>query len=102
MIAEKLSTFAIYGKDNSRFKDLFDAYWLIKNVKYDKEAVSKTLWKIMKKKDFFPSLERAKEEIAETLLDKKYIHAIEAGGNNWLRVDVSTIVSGITEFVSSL
>lgn len=36
MIAEKLSTFAIYGTDNTRDKDLFDAYWLITRIQHDK------------------------------------------------------------------
>jgi len=56
----------------------------------------------MKKKDFFPSLERTKAVIIETLTDKNYIHAIGMGGNDWLSVDVLTIASEITKFVSSL
>jgi len=59
-------------------------------------------WKTMKKKDFFPSLERTKAVIIETLTDKNYIHAIGMGGNDWLSVDVLTIASEITKFVSSL
>lgn len=102
IIAEKLSTFAIYGTDNTRFKDLFDAYWLISNVKYDDKTISTMLKKINRRGHYYDDFNQFKKALKETLSNKKYVSTIEKLGRNWLNVSLKEVLSMVIYFLEHL
>lgn len=103
IIAEKLSTFAIYGTDNTRAKDLFDAYWIIKNYDHEKAIVSKMLKAMLvSRTHFFKNLGLAIAEIEETLSDKRYLADLAKSKKNWTNESLETIVACLKIYLSSL
>lgn len=99
-IAEKLSVFAIYGTDNIRDKDLFDAYWLIKRFRHDQKLVGRMLFEILVKRGhYFKSLARAVEEIETTLSDESYRETLGKSRKNWVDVEISEIIQSIDDYL---
>lgn len=103
MIAEKLSTLSIYGTDNTRDKDVFDAYWLITRIKHDKDLVKKMLELLLvKRTHFFHNLDLAINEAAETLRDKKYFENLGKSRRNWTKEDLKTIQKTLINYLDEL
>lgn len=102
-IAEKLSVFAIYGTDNTRDKDLFDAYWLITRFQHDHALVGKMLFEMLVKRSrYFKSLDRAVEEIKMTLSDKDYRESLSRSRKNWVDAGLDEIIKAIDEYLNSV
>ena len=103
IIAEKLSTFAIYGVDNSRTKDFFDAYFFIKRFKFDSTQVVKILNSLLvKRENYYKSLDLAIVEIENTLNDKTYRLSLEKSDRNWLGVNVGAAITEMNEFLTQI
>ena len=102
-IAEKLSVFAIYGTDNTRDKDLFDAYWLITRFQHDRPLVGKMLFEMLVRRNhYFVSLRRAIEEIRATLSDKDYQKTVQRSNKNWVGAELDEIVKTVQGYLNSL
>jgi len=103
MIAEKLSTFAIYGTDNTRDKDLFDAYWLIVNIRHDQASVRRMLEELLvRRSHFFKSLDLAMAEARATLSDRQYSAMLKSSRKNWTGKDVSEVISVVIAYLNRL
>ena len=97
MIAEKLSTFAIYGTD------LFDAYWLIINIQHDQVIVKRMLEELLiRRTHFFKTFERAKDEIIDTLVDKNYASKLESSRKNWTGHNPKDAISVVISYLTNL
>ena len=102
MIAEKLSTFAIYGTDNTRDKDLFDAYWLITNIRHKKTVVMRMFNELLiRKKRYFKTLKQALLEVANSLSDKQYVARLKTSKKNWTGISADEVIKTVIEYVSN-
>ena len=100
MLAEKLSTFAIYGTDNTRSKDLFDAYYIINNFKFDNALVKKMLnILLVTKTHYFKKLDFAIFEIRETLNNNVFVNELNKSTRNWTKSSVQEVIKGILSFL---
>ncbi|MBQ7244427.1 MAG: nucleotidyl transferase AbiEii/AbiGii toxin family protein [Bacilli bacterium] len=103
MIAEKLSTFAIYGTDNTRDKDLFDAYWLITNIRHDRVSVKRTLEELLvRRSHFFKTMELAKAEATDALTDKRYSQMLKSSRKNWTGKEPNEVILAVIEYLREL
>jgi len=103
MIAEKLSTFAIYGTDNTRDKDLFDAYWLITHIQHDKTMVAKMLEALLvRRTHFFKTLDLAIDEAIDALHDKTYAKALGGSRKNWTGEDATKVIDAVVAYLEKL
>ena len=103
IIAEKLSTFAIYGTDNTRTKDLFDAYFLLDSFDFDSGCVAKMLNKLLVSKGhYYKTFEQAIQSIANTLNDKSYKKELEYSDKNWIGKPVESIINSVQSLLLSL
>lgn len=103
MIAEKLSSFALHGTDNRRYKDFFDAFWLIRNTLHDEAKVASTLEAIgVHRAERFRSFKTMKLYLIQVLSNSSYLQCVEKDGKNWLGLPISTMASILCQFVSSL
>ena len=98
IIAEKISTFGIYLTDNTRVKDLYDAYYLITSIDHNKQVVIRMLKELLvTKTHFYKSFDIAINAIVDTLKDKEYIKQIEQDKRNWTDVvspvQINTIIN---------
>ena len=99
MIAEKLKSLLRFGTLSSRYKDIFDIYYLSHHV--DK-AIMKKCFKTyifddpkMREKDLNGVLRR----IEMIFKDKLYVSHLHSNEVNWLEEDVDTVLSGIIAFI---
>ena len=103
MIFEKLSTFAIYGTDNSRDKDYFDWFFLIKTFNYSDIVIYKMIKReLIIKKHYYRSMNDAVSAIKETITDDKYMSFLKNSEKNWLHIDIETINKEILCFLEKM
>lgn len=102
ILAEKLSTFAIYGTDNTRAKDIFDAYWIVKHYRFDNVVVSQILkFILVDKGHYFKTLSHAKEAIINALQDKKFIKMLSTSRRNWTDTSLENVIKTIIKFIQN-
>jgi predicted nucleotidyltransferase component of viral defense system len=99
MIAEKLKSLLRFGALSSRYKDIFDIYYLCQHV--DK-AIMKKCFKTyifddpkMREKDLNGVLRR----IEIIFKDKLYVSHLNSNEVNWIGEDINTVISGIIAFI---
>lgn len=103
MIAEKLATFSIYGTDNTRDKDLFDAYWLITHIEHDRAMVAKMLEALLvRRTHFFKTLDLAIKEAIDALRDTEYAEALNKTRRNWTGDGVSKAIEFVVAYLERL
>jgi hypothetical protein len=100
-IVEKLSTFALYGTDNSRYRDLFDAYWRLKYIDYDINLVKKIFDDQLVFSGYFKTRMHAIKVINHTLVDSRYLAEL-IKEKNWTEDSVETICHDVLDFLSIL
>ena len=99
MIAEKLKSLLRFGTLSSRYKDIFDIYYLSPHVT---KSTMKKCFKTfifddpkMREKDINGILRR----IEMIFKDKLYVSHLHSNEVNWLEEDVDTVLSGIIAFI---
>lgn len=100
ILAEKLSTFAIYGTDNTRAKDLFDAYWIITHYQVDKNTTLKILKTIVvDNSHYFKNIQFTQKFIINTLRDKTFQNNLSTSKRNWTNTSLDIITKTIIDFI---
>lgn len=100
IIAEKISTFGIYLTDNTRVKDLYDAYYLITSVNHNKHIVFRMLKELLVNKNhFYKSFDLAVAAIVDTLRDKQYVEQINLDKRNWTDVSTPVQINTIIDYL---
>lgn len=100
ILAEKLSTFAIYGTDNTRAKDLFDAYWIINHYQFDKKIVIKILNTIIvTRSHYFKTIELGKKAISSALSNPDFKSTLAASKRNWTGASIDVVIKTIMDFL---
>lgn len=103
MLAEKLSTFAIYGLDNSRDKDYFDAIFLLNNFEIDHASLNKMLNQILVRKNhYYKTLRLGINAIIDTLSDKNYQNMLDNSKRNWQKINVSDSSKHLFAFLNDV
>jgi hypothetical protein len=101
IIAEKLSTFAIFGTANERIKDLYDAYWLLRNTPYSASGVKAYLSAItVQKRKLYSHVRLALKKIEETLSNPVYLRSFSKQAN-WTGEAVEAIADFIIRLLKS-
>lgn len=100
-IAEKLIPFAIFGISNVRYRDLFDVYWRIKYLPFDKAKIKKVLTRKLIDATTFSSMSEVQERIEQTLRDSEYQKGFE-NEDNWVREPIESMCDSVALFVASL
>lgn len=100
MLAEKLSTFAIYGTDNTRAKDLFDAYWIITQYQFNKDIVFQILKIILVNRNhYFKAVSYGKKAIVDTLKNSNFKKVLATSRRNWTNVTLTEVFKVVIEFI---
>ena len=103
IVAEKLSTFAIFGLDNTRNKDFFDASYLINAYSIDKCTVLRILSKLLVDDyHYFQNIDLALDTIKEVLENKEYELDLIKSEKNWNHINVANSTKELIDFIESL
>lgn len=73
MLVEKLSSFVVHGSHNTRVKDLFDAAWIIMNLKISHQQFRSAFGRILKEFGIFEPSEKIAKRLVLLLGQKEFI-----------------------------
>ena len=100
IFVEKIIPFLKHGSATTRYKDLFDIYWLIENNKLDKDKIIF----IFERKIFNKSLnnicnyESLIYYLKRTLASKRLKNALDRSVNNWLDIESDNLIDSILKY----
>lgn len=101
---EKLKSLLKFGALSTRFKDIFDFYYLINNTNIDKEKFNKYIKNII-----FDDDSMLENNIADVIIKMKilfsnriFIANLKDARNNWLDIPVADVLKNILTFLESI
>lgn len=102
MIAEKLRSLLRFGVLSSRYKDIFDIYYLSHHI--DKNTMKKCLSVFILEDDVMRETDIAGviKRISLIFKNKMYISNLRTRKDNWLNEDVDKVLAGILDFLKAL
>lgn len=101
---EKIKSLVKFGIASTRYKDIFDIYYLINTPNFDKHRFVKYIDKLIFKDS---SLEEknivdVKNNLEFTLSNSRFKSMNSMARNNWIGVSIQEVIISILEFISSL
>ena len=102
MIVEKLRSILVFGPFSTRFKDIYDIYYLSKNT--DKKKLYQTL-EVMVFSDSNMkenSIDDIISRVEFTFKNKMYLKNLSTSRKNWLNIDNEKVIDGIIKFLYDL
>lgn len=101
---EKLKSLLKFGALSTRFKDIFDFYYLINNTNMNKEKFIKYIKKIIFDDESMQekSMNDVIVKIKKLFSDKIFIANLNNAKNNWLDIPLDNVLKSILEFLESL
>ncbi|MBO5019187.1 MAG: nucleotidyl transferase AbiEii/AbiGii toxin family protein [Clostridia bacterium] len=101
MLTEKLRSILKFGQFSTRYKDVFDIYYLTDIID---QAKLKSCFKIfiyndegMRENNIDDIINR----VERTFSDRSYISKLKTSKKNWLDTDIDTVLSGIVAFLKA-
>jgi predicted nucleotidyltransferase component of viral defense system len=102
MIAEKLRSLLRFGPVSTRYKDIFDIYYLSQNINKEQLRVCLDTYIFsdagMREKDINGIIRRVKLAFS----DKMYLKRLSTTNLKWLDEELNEILEGILDFLESL
>ncbi|MBO5005301.1 MAG: nucleotidyl transferase AbiEii/AbiGii toxin family protein [Clostridia bacterium] len=104
IIVEKLKSLLKFGITSTRFKDIFDFYYLINNENINKDKLIKyidvLIFKDEKMKE--KTIEDISKRLTSILNNSRFQSRINTANNNWLEVPITDVITNVLEFFSGL
>ena len=102
MLAEKLRSLLKFGPFSTRYKDVYDIYYL-KDV-IDKEKLLRALdsYIFLDKTMRENSVEDIRKRLMFVFSNKAYIEAVDGSDKRWIDESIDDIVKGLIEFVGEI
>lgn len=99
---EKLKSLLKFGALSTRFKDIFDFYYLINNTNMNKEKFIKYIKKIIFDDESMQekSMNDVIVKIKKLFSDKIFIANLNNAKNNWLDIPLDNVLKSILEFLT--
>ena len=101
MLTEKLRSILKFGPFSTRYKDIFDIYYLCGLA--DREKLKHCMDTLifsdpgMKENDIAGVLRR----VTETFKNQTYLSRLKTSRKNWLDVDLETVLKGIIDYLNA-
>ena len=101
---EKIKSLLKFGITTTRYKDVFDIYYLLSINNFNKIRFINYLDKIIFKDSIVDekNLIEIKQSINNILSNKRFKSMLNMAKNNWTEMPVETVISYIIEFLNSL
>ncbi len=101
---EKIKSLLKFGITSTRYKDIFDIYYLINKNDFDKQRFLNYLDKLIFKNELVEesNITELQNSLSSTLSNKKFKAMINMAKNNWLELSVEDTINSILDFISSL
>lgn len=93
-----------FGITSTRYKDIFDIYYLINKSDFDKRRFSNYLDKLILKNELIEesNITELQNNLKFTLSNKRFKSMVNMAKNNWLELSIDDAINSILDFISSL
>ena len=104
IIVEKLKSLLKFGITSTRFKDIFDFYYLINNENLDKDKLIKFIDILIFQDETMREYELKDIHIRLTniLNNKRFQSRINTANNNWLEIPIKDVIENVLEYFEGL
>ena len=104
IVAEKLKALLRIGAASTRFKDVFDIYYLAVEEGLDDKDMRKVLESIVFSDDSIRenTMRDINLRLARVLNDKRFTSNLNNAKNNWLQLPIDRVIKGILSYFSNL
>ena len=104
IIVEKLKSLLKFGITSTRFKDVFDFYYLINNENLDKDKLIKYIDILIFKDDIMREneLKDIHIRLINILSNKRFQSRINTANNNWLEMPIKDVIDNILNYFDDL
>ncbi len=101
---EKIKSLLKFGITSTRYKDIFDIYYLFNTNNFSNNRFFKYLDKLVFKDTLIDenNIIDLKSSLESILYNNKFKSMISMARNNWLEISIDEAITSILEFVSSL
>ena len=102
MLTEKLRSILKFGPASTRYKDVFDIYYLFGQIDRDKLAQCLTTLIFSDPGMRENTTEDIIRRVKSTFTNKRYLNYLKTSEKNWLCLDVADVLAGILNHIKSL
>jgi len=104
IIVEKLKSLLKFGITSTRFKDIFDFYYLINNQNLDKDKLVKYIDILIFQDENMREnlLEDVYRRLTSILNNNRYQARINTSNNNWLEIPIKDVIDNVLDYFDSL
>ena len=101
---EKIKSLLKFGITSTRYKDIFDIYYLINKSDFDKRRFLNYLDKLIFRNELIEesNITELQNNLKYTLSNKRFKSMVNMTKNNWLELSIDDTVNSILDFISSL
>ena len=104
IIVEKLKSLLKFGITSTRFKDIFDFYYLINNKNVNKDKLLKYIDILIFQDENMreKSLEDVTMRLSNILNNSRFQSRINTANNNWLEIPIKDVIDSVFEYFGVL
>ena len=104
IFVEKLKSLLKFGITSTRFKDIFDFYYLINNEKLDKDKLIKYIDILIFQDENMRenTLEDINKRLINILNNRRFQSRLNTANNNWLEIPIKDVIDNILVYFSGL
>ena len=102
MLVEKLRSLLKFGTNSTRFKDVFDIFYLSQHVELTKLKRCMDAYIISDRRMHENNEQDVLSRVRRIFADKRYLKQMDESGKNWLDIPVKEVVEGVIEFFENL
>ena len=104
IIVEKLKSLLKFGITSTRFKDIFDFYYLINNENLDKDKLIKYISILIFQDENMReyTIEDISKRLTSILNNSRFKSRIGTANNNWLDVPIEDVIESILNYFEGL
>ena len=104
IFAEKLKSMLKFGIRSTRYKDIFDLYYLITETNIDKNKLLMCFNIIIFKDNYMKekNIRDVIRRINNIINNKGFIKMIDSADNNWLNISVDEVINTFFSYIKSL
>ena len=102
MLVEKLRSLLKFGTNSTRFKDVFDIFYLSQHVELTKLKRCMDAYIISDRRMHENNEQDVLSRVRRIFADKRYLKQMEESGKNWLDIPAKEVVEGVIEFFENL
>ena len=104
IIVEKLKSLLKFGIASTRFKDIFDFYYLIKNANLDKDKLIRYIEILILKDENMREndLNSIQLRLNRIFDNRRFKDRISTANNNWLEIPIDDVIKSVLEYFEGL